>query len=37
MIIVIEKGKYDLFFKFVFKIVRFFGFNIEDIFIYEGD
>lgn len=36
-IIAIEKGKYDPSLKLAFKIARFFGLNIEDIFIYEGD
>ncbi|NJE08045.1 transcriptional regulator [Thermococcus sp. M39] len=36
-IIAIEKGKYDPSLKLAFKIARFFGVKIEDIFIYEGD
>jgi putative transcriptional regulator len=35
-IIAIEKGKYDPSLKLAFKIARFFGLKIEDIFIYEG-
>ncbi|AHL23269.1 MULTISPECIES: helix-turn-helix transcriptional regulator [Thermococcus] len=36
-IIAIEKGKYDPSLRLAFKIARFFGVKIEDIFIYEGD
>ncbi|ANF22162.1 helix-turn-helix transcriptional regulator [Thermococcus piezophilus] len=36
-IIAIEKGKYDPSLKLAFKIARFFGVLIEDIFVYEGD
>ncbi len=36
-IIAIEKGKYDPSLRLAFKIARFFGIKIEDIFIYEGD
>ena len=36
-IIAIEKGKYDPSLKLAFKIARFFGVKIEDIFLYEGD
>jgi putative transcriptional regulator len=36
-IIAIEKGRYDPSLKLAFKIARFFGVKIEDIFIYEGD
>ncbi|ACJ16839.1 Hypothetical transcription regulator [Thermococcus onnurineus NA1] len=36
-IIAIEKGKYDPSLKLAFKIARFFGVLIEDIFIYGGD
>ncbi|AFK22997.1 helix-turn-helix transcriptional regulator [Pyrococcus sp. ST04] len=34
-IIAIEKGKYDPSLRLAFKIARFFGLKIEDIFIYE--
>ncbi len=34
-IIAIEKGKYDPSLKLAFKIARFFGVKIEDIFVYE--
>ncbi len=34
-IIAIEKGKYDPSLKLAFKIAKFFGVKIEDIFIYE--
>ncbi len=34
-IIAIEKGKYDPSLKLAFKIARFFGVKIEDVFIYE--
>ncbi|NJD98346.1 transcriptional regulator [Thermococcus sp. GR7] len=36
-IIAIEKGKYDPSLKLAFKIARFFGVLIEDIFVYEGE
>ncbi|NJE79626.1 helix-turn-helix transcriptional regulator [Thermococcus sp. GR4] len=36
-IIAIEKGKYDPSLKLAFKIARFFGVLIEDIFIYGDD
>ena len=36
-IIAIEKGKYDPSLRLAFKIARFFGVKIEDIFTYEGD
>lgn len=36
-IIAIERGKYDPSLKLAFKIARFFGVKIEDVFIYEGD
>ena len=36
-IIAIEKGKYDPSLELAFKIARFFGVRIEDIFIYEGE
>ncbi|GAB6134603.1 helix-turn-helix transcriptional regulator [Thermococcus prieurii] len=36
-VIAIEKGKYDPSLRLAFKIARFFGVKIEDIFIYEGD
>jgi len=36
-IIAIEKGKYDPSLKLAFKIAKFFGVKIEDIFIYEED
>ncbi|WP_297514863.1 helix-turn-helix transcriptional regulator [Thermococcus sp.] len=36
-IIAIEKGKYDPSLRLAFKIARFFGVKIEDIFIYKGD
>jgi len=36
-IIAIEKGKYDPSLRLAFKIARFFGVKIEDVFIYEGD
>lgn len=36
-IIAIEKGKYDPSLRLAFKIARFFGLKIEDVFIYEGD
>ena len=35
-ILAIEKGKYDPSLELAFKIARFFGVNIEDIFLY-GD
>ncbi len=35
-IIAIERGKYDPSLKLAFKIARFFGVKIEDVFIYEG-
>ena len=34
-IIAIEKGKYDPSLRLAFKIARFFGVRIEDIFIYD--
>jgi len=34
-IIAIEKGKYDPSLKLAFKIARFFGVKIEDIFVYD--
>lgn len=34
-IIAIEKGRYDPSLRLAFKIARFFGVKIEDIFIYE--
>lgn len=36
-IIAIEKGKYDPSLELAFKIARFFGVRIEDIFIYEEE
>ena len=36
-IIAIERGKYDPSLKLAFRIARFFGRGIEDIFLYEGD
>lgn len=36
-IIAIERGKYDPSLRLAFKLARFFGVRIEDIFIYEGD
>ncbi|EHP85050.1 helix-turn-helix transcriptional regulator [Methanotorris formicicus] len=36
-IIAIEKGKYDPSLKLAFKIAKFFGVRIEDIFIYDED
>ncbi len=36
-IIAIEKGKYDPSLKLAFKIAKFFGVKIEDIFIYEDE
>jgi len=36
-IIAIEKGKYDPSLRLAFKIARFFGVNIEDVFIYEDE
>lgn len=36
-IIAIEKGKYDPSLRLAFKIARFFGVKIEDIFAYEGE
>ena len=36
-IIAIEKGKYDPSLKLAFKIAKFFGVKIEDIFIYGED
>ncbi|CAB49550.1 helix-turn-helix transcriptional regulator [Pyrococcus abyssi] len=36
-IIAIEKGKYDPSLRLAFKIARFFGVRIEDIFIYEEE
>jgi len=36
-IIAIEKGRYDPSLKLAFKISRFFGVRIEDVFLYEGD
>jgi putative transcriptional regulator len=35
-IIAIENGKYDPSLRLAFKMARFFGLKIEDIFIYEG-
>ncbi|MCQ8894664.1 MAG: helix-turn-helix transcriptional regulator [Methanolinea sp.] len=34
-ILAIEKGKYDPSLELAFKIARFFGVSIEDIFLYE--
>ena len=34
-ILAIEKGKYDPSLELAFKIARYFGVNIEEIFIYE--
>ena len=34
-VIAIEKGRYDPSLRLAFKIARFFGVKIEDIFIYE--
>lgn len=36
-VISIEKGKYNPSITLAFKIARFFGKSIEEIFIYEGD
>lgn len=36
-VISIEKGKYNPSITLAFKIARFFGTSIEEIFIYEGD
>ena len=36
-IIAIEKGKYDPSIRLAFKIARFFGVKIEDIFIYDDE
>ena len=36
-VIAIEKGKYDPSLRLAFKIARFFGVKIEDVFLYEGD
>ncbi len=36
-VISIEKGKYNPSITLAFKIARFFGASIEEIFIYEGD
>nr|WP_245250262.1 helix-turn-helix transcriptional regulator [Thermococcus stetteri] len=36
-IIAIEKGKYDPSLRLAFRIARFFGLKIEDVFIYEED
>lgn len=36
-VISIEKGKYNPSITLAFKIARFFGTTIEEIFIYEGD
>lgn len=36
-VISIEKGKYNPSITLAFKITRFFGTTIEEIFIYEGD
>lgn len=36
-IIAIEKGKYDPSLRLAFKIARFFGVKIEDIFIYDDE
>ncbi|NJE02285.1 helix-turn-helix transcriptional regulator [Thermococcus sp. JdF3] len=36
-IIAIEKGRYDPSLRLAFKIARFFGVKIEDVFIYGGD
>ncbi|WP_297550661.1 helix-turn-helix transcriptional regulator [Thermococcus sp.] len=36
-IIAIEKGKYDPSLKLAFRIARFFGVKIEDVFIYDGE
>jgi len=36
-IIAIEKGRYDPSLRLAFKIARFFGVKIEDVFLYEGD
>ncbi|WP_297064780.1 helix-turn-helix transcriptional regulator [Thermococcus sp.] len=36
-IIAIEKGKYDPSLRLAFRIARFFGVKIEDVFIYEGE
>ena len=35
-ILAIEKGKYDPSLVLAFKIARFFGVTIEDVFLYEG-
>ncbi|NJE09465.1 helix-turn-helix transcriptional regulator [Thermococcus sp. MAR1] len=36
-VIAIEKGKYDPSLRLAFKIARFFGVKIEDIFLYDGE
>ncbi|AEC51036.1 Predicted transcription regulator, containing DNA-binding HTH domain protein [Pyrococcus sp. NA2] len=36
-IIAIEKGKYDPSLRLAFKIAKFFGVKIEDIFIYDDE
>ena len=36
-IIAIEKGKYDPSLRLAFKIARFFGVRIEDIFVYDEE
>ncbi|WP_297435782.1 helix-turn-helix transcriptional regulator [Thermococcus sp.] len=36
-VIAIEKGKYDPSLRLAFRIARFFGVKIEDVFLYEGD
>ena len=36
-VIAIEKGRYDQSLRLAFKIARFFGVKIEDVFLYEGD
>ena len=36
-VIAIEKGRYDPSLRLAFKIARFFGVKIEDVFLYEGD
>ena len=36
-IIAIEKGRYDPSLRLAFRIARFFGKAVEDIFIYEGE
>lgn len=35
-ILAIEKGKYDPSLELAFKIARFFGVSLEDIFLYSG-